>query len=77
MADAVSGFLSLSNEFIGCAILGPDQVIAASGDRGEWDERARALLEAADRAAGAQATQAHVATEEGEVYAVRMGDMSR
>ncbi len=76
MADAVSGFLSLSSEFLGCAILGPDGRVSASGDEAAWSRYGAALLEAADQAAGGPATQAHVATEEGEAFAVRAGDLA-
>lgn len=76
MADAVSRFLSLSGEFLGCAILGPDGVISSSGEDAKWEERALALLAAADRAAEGPATHAHIATEEGEAFAVRDGELA-
>lgn len=65
-----------TNEIRGGAILGPDGVLAASGDSSAWDEAGRSLLEAADRAAGSPATHAHIATEEGEVFAVRAGTLA-
>ena len=73
---AVESLLARSNEIRGGAILGPDGMLAASGDAPEWSEAARSLLEAADRAAGSRATHAHVATEEGEVFAVRAGALA-
>ena len=58
-------------------ILAPDgRVVAASGDRARWGAAADALLRAADSAAGAVAAQSHVATEEGEVYALRLGGLA-
>ena len=74
--DAPSGFLSLSNEFLGCAILGPAGVVESSGDDALWRERGQSLLDAADRAAGSRATHVHVATEEGEAFAVRCGEFA-
>lgn len=70
--NAVARFEALSSEIRGAAILGPDgSVLACSGDPARWGEAAASLLRAADSAAGRAATQGHVATEEGEVYAVR------
>ena len=50
--------------------------MAASGTPAQWADAGSALLEAADRAAGSQATHAHVATEEGEVFAVRSSGLA-
>jgi len=50
--------------------------MAATGSETRWAAAAGALLEAADRAAGEKATHAHVATEEGEVFAVRSAGLS-
>lgn len=70
--DAVARFEALSSEIRGAAVLGPDDsVLACSGDPARWGDAATALLRAADRAAGKGVVQTHVATEEGEVYAVR------
>ena len=68
--------MAATSEMRGCAILGPGGVLASSGDDSLWAEAARALLEAADRAAGNRATHAHVATEEGEAFATRSGDLA-
>ena len=74
---AAARFRRLSSEVRGCAILGHDgELLAATGERTEWDEPARALLTAADGAAQAPAAHAHVATEEGEVYAARWGNLA-
>jgi len=75
-ARAIECFLASTGELRGCAILGPGGVLAASGGAGKWAESGQALLDAADGAAGETATQAHVATEEGEAFAVRAGDLS-
>jgi hypothetical protein len=74
-ADAeavVARFTALSAEIRGCAILGPGGVLAATGERDRWSGPAEDLLAAADAAAGGTASQAHVATEDGEAYAVRL-----
>lgn len=70
-AHAGARFLSLSAEIRGFAILGPTGLLAASDETSNWREPAHGLLAAADAAAGGLAAQAHVATEEGEAYAVR------
>lgn len=75
-AQAIRRFSALSGEIRGCAILDGEKVAAASGSETRWVEAAGALLAAADRAAGEEATHAHVATEEGEVFAVRSGRLS-
>ncbi|HYH62952.1 MAG TPA: hypothetical protein VD766_13875 [Solirubrobacterales bacterium] len=73
---AASRFVSLSAGMRGCAIFGPDGLLAASGDGERWLEAGRALLEAADGAAGQPATHAHVATEDGEAFALRLGNLA-
>lgn len=60
----------------GCAIFDPEKLLAASGDGGRWLDAGRALLEAADGAAREPATHAHVATEDGEAFALRLGDLA-
>jgi predicted regulator of Ras-like GTPase activity (Roadblock/LC7/MglB family) len=75
-ALALAHFAAASAEVRGSAILGPDGVLAASGSEARWAEAGQALLEAADAAAGGTATHAHVATEEGEVFAVRSGELA-
>ena len=51
-------------------------VLAASGDLAAWGGAAGELLAAADAAAERAASHAHIATEEGEVYAVRWGGIA-
>ncbi|MDQ2675591.1 MAG: hypothetical protein M3Y34_02185 [Actinomycetota bacterium] len=75
-AQAITRFESAAREARGCAVLGPRGVLAASGPAAHWEEAGRAVLRAADAAAGSEATHAHVATEEGEVFAVRSGELA-
>jgi len=72
-AEAGVGRLrEMSADLRGCALLGPGgQVLAATGDRDRWAPAAGDLLDAADEAGGEPASHLHVATEEGEVFAVR------
>jgi len=69
---AVARLEAMSADLRGCAILDPSgALLAASGDGATWEGAARALLAAADAAAGEPVTQAQVGTEEGEAFAVR------
>ncbi|HET7573899.1 MAG TPA: hypothetical protein VFJ99_02170, partial [Solirubrobacterales bacterium] len=53
-------------------ILGPGgTVLAASDSPNRWREDAAALLEVADRAGDEPVEQVHIATEQGEVFALR------
>lgn len=72
-AEAALAFLAeMSPDLRGGAILDPDGlVLAASGDAGRWREDAAVLLAAADRAGEEPAEQVHIATEQGEVFALR------
>ena len=73
--EVAARFTALSPEIRGCAIIGPHGL--AEGSYGDgWIEAGRALLEAADRAAGVLATHAHVATEEGEAYVIRERELA-
>jgi hypothetical protein len=67
--QSLDRLMELSPEMRGGAILQSGELVAASGD-GPWDEATAALLAAAD-ADGAPAEQVHVATEAGEVFALR------
>ena len=73
---AAARFRGLSAEIRGCVILGPAGVLAATGDHDRWLEPALGLLAAADEAAGGSASHAHVATEDGEAYAVRLAGLA-
>ena len=72
-AGAALAFLAeMSPDLRGAAILdGGGAVLAAAGDRDSWGEDAAMLFEIADRADGAPVEQIHVATEQGEVFALR------
>lgn len=72
-AEAALAFLAeMSPDLRGGAILDSGgAVMAASSDPERWEEDAAALLAIADRVGGEPAEQAHVATEQGEVFALR------
>lgn len=73
-AEAALEFLAeMSPDLRGAAILGPGgEVLAATGEEwGRWREDAAALLAAADGAEGTPVEQVHIATEQGEVFAIR------
>ena len=69
---AVARLAAMSDDLRGCVILADDgTALAASGELEPWAEAARALLAAADAAAGEPVKHAHVGTEDGEAFAVR------
>jgi hypothetical protein len=75
-ADAATSALAylteMSPDLRGGAILAASGAILAASDRPErWREDAATLLEVADGAGGEPVEQAHIATEQGEVFAVR------
>lgn len=73
-AEAALAFLTeMSPDLRGAAILGSEgEVLAATGEEPErWGEDAAALFAAADAAEGTSVEQVHIATEQGEVFAVR------
>jgi len=73
-AEAALAFLTeMSPDLRGAAILGPDgELLAATGEEPErWREDAAALFVAADGAEDVPVEQMHIATEQGEVFAVR------
>jgi predicted regulator of Ras-like GTPase activity (Roadblock/LC7/MglB family) len=72
-AEAALAFLGeMSPDLRGAAILdSAGEVLAASGEPERWREDAAALFTVADRAGGEAAEQLHVATEQGEVFALR------
>jgi predicted regulator of Ras-like GTPase activity (Roadblock/LC7/MglB family) len=73
-AEAALAFLAeMSPDLRGAAILGSDgEVLAASsGKPKRWQEDAAALFAAADAAEEAPVEQVHIATEQGEVFAIR------
>ena len=76
--QAVDYLREISPELRGCAILDSNgHVLAATGDdSGSWTDPARELLAAADAASGEEAAHVHVATGDGEVFAVRQGKLA-
>jgi hypothetical protein len=69
---AVARMSEMSPDLRGCAILDPGgRVLAATGDRDRWASAGRAFLAAADAAGEEPATHVHVATEDGEAFALR------
>jgi hypothetical protein len=73
-AEAALEFLAeMSPDLRGAAILGPaGEVLAVTaGDGNRWREDVAALFAAADEAEGVPVEQVHIATEQGEVFAIR------
>jgi predicted regulator of Ras-like GTPase activity (Roadblock/LC7/MglB family) len=70
--QALAYLVEMSPDLRGAAILDSGGgVLAASGDPDRWREDAAGLLEVADRAGAEPVEQVHIATEQGEVFAVR------
>lgn len=71
-AGALAYLTEMSPDLRGGAILAGDgTVLAASGHPDRWAEDVAALFEVADRAGGEPVEQLHIATEQGEVFALR------
>ena len=71
-ARALAFLTEMSPDLRGGAILDSGgAVLAASGDSERWREDAAALLGVADRAGEEPVEQVHIATEQGEVFALR------
>ncbi len=71
-ASALAYLTEMSPDLRGGAILNSGgAVLAASGRPERWREDASTLLEVADRAGDEPVEQVHIATEQGEVFAVR------
>jgi hypothetical protein len=77
-AEAAVGRLrEMSADLRGCALIGPGgEVLAATSEAERWGEPAAELLSAADAAGGEPASHVHVATEDGEAFAVREGGLA-
>lgn len=78
-AEAALAFLTeMSPDLRGAAILAGDgSVLAASGEEPErWREDAAALFAVADATEEEPVEQVHVATEQGEVFAIRAKGLS-
>jgi hypothetical protein len=62
----------MSPDLRGCAILdGEGRALASSGNPERWADAGAALMAAADTAGKEPAGHVHVATEDGEAFAVR------
>lgn len=73
---AIARMGQMSPDLRGCAVLdGAGEALAASGGSG-WELAGPAFLEAADAADGDPVVQVHVATEDGEAFAVREGGLA-
>jgi predicted regulator of Ras-like GTPase activity (Roadblock/LC7/MglB family) len=72
-AEAALAYLTeMSPDLRGGAILAADgNVLAASGNPNRWREDMAALLAVADKAGEEPVEQVHIATEQGEVFAMR------
>jgi len=70
--SALAYLVEMSPDLRGGAIVAADGAVLAASDRPErWREDAASLLAVADRAGGEPVEQLHIATEQGEVFAVR------
>lgn len=71
-AGALAYLTEMSPDLRGGAILAGDgTVLAASGHPDRWGEDVAALFGVADRAGSEPVEQLHIATEQGEVFALR------
>jgi predicted regulator of Ras-like GTPase activity (Roadblock/LC7/MglB family) len=72
-AEAALAFLTeMSPDLRGAAIIAGDgSVLAAAGEAERWREDAATLFAVADSAGGEPVDQVHIATEQGEVFALR------
>lgn len=71
-AAALAYLAEMSPDLRGAAILAGDGAVLAASDRPErWREDGAALLAVADRAGEEPVEQLHIATEQGEVFALR------
>ncbi len=73
---AVGRLEEMSIDLRACAIVGDDGEALAVSAPGDWAAQAKALWSATEAADRPRATQIHVATEAGEVFAVRDGSTS-
>jgi hypothetical protein len=69
---AVARLTEMSPDLRGCAVLDREgRALAASGAPESWASAGAALMAAADAAGDEPASHVHVATEDGEAFAVR------
>jgi predicted regulator of Ras-like GTPase activity (Roadblock/LC7/MglB family) len=70
--QALSFLAEMSPDLRGGAILDAQgEVLAATGDPERWRDDVASMIEIADRADGEPVEQIHIATEQGEVFAMR------
>jgi predicted regulator of Ras-like GTPase activity (Roadblock/LC7/MglB family) len=75
--QALAYLAEMSPDVRGGAILAGDgSPLAATGDGDRWAQAAAELLAAADRGGEGAVEQIHVATEQGEAFAVRGGGLT-
>jgi predicted regulator of Ras-like GTPase activity (Roadblock/LC7/MglB family) len=75
-ASALAYLTEMSPDLRGGAILDAEgEVLAASGRPERWREDSAALLAAADEAGEEPVEQLHIASEQGEVFAVRQAGL--
>ncbi len=73
-AVAVAWLGRTSTDLRGCVILDPQAApLAASGELETWGTAGSELLAAADAAAGEPVAHAHIGTEDGEAFVLRLG----
>jgi hypothetical protein len=71
-ASGLAYLTEMSPDLRGGAILDGGGAVLAASDRPErWREDAASLLSVADEAGGEPVEQVHIATEQGEIFAVR------
>ena len=69
---AIARLEEMSADLRGCAVLdAAGRALGASGDAGRWGEAGAAVLAVADAAGEEPASEVHVVTDEGEVFAIR------
>ncbi len=73
---AVGSLAEMSIDLRACAVLGPDGELLAASDPGEWGALAASLWSAAEVQGRPRPIQVHVATEGGEVFALRTASAS-
>lgn len=72
-AVAVAKLEAMSDDVRGCVILAADGApLAATGDLPTWARVGQEMARAADDAAGEPVSHAHVGTEDGEAFLVRL-----
>jgi hypothetical protein len=74
---AIARLEEMSTDLRGCALVdAAGECLAASGDADRWGAAANAFLTAADDAGEGEVSAIHVATEDGEAFAVRDGELA-